>query len=136
MLTDHTPALAPDVEVRIHGNLTEHNLPALADELCASMRLRPQNLILDVRHCTDMNPDAIRLVLATEAEARLIGSHLVLHHPTPTLTRSLAMAGALRWLTIAYPTSGAQRGSTADPSEPQPISTPLQRLAALRFARW
>ncbi len=139
MLTDQTQGtidLAPDVEVRIYGTLTEHNRQALADELNAALRLRPQHLILDVRHCTDMNVHAISLVLAAEAETRLIGSRLVLRHPTATLTRSLVMAGALRRLTIDYSASEAEPRLTADHLELGPIRTPLQRLAARQFARW
>jgi anti-anti-sigma regulatory factor len=99
----HTAVLGPDVELRLSGVIAGTRLPLLAEQLALAMQLRPENLILNTGTCTDIDPDVIRLLLNVCDEARLIGSHIILRHPTPTLTRSLAMAGVLRWLIIDYP---------------------------------
>lgn len=142
MLTDETTTtatLGPDVELRLTGMITAESLPALSREFAEALQLRPEHVILNLRTCTGMEPDAIRLLLAAGTDAVAMGSQIVLHHPTPALVRSLAMAGVLRWLTIDYPDAALARGCTeAAVMGPDrgPLKTPVQRMAIRRFAGW
>ena len=121
-----TSQLAPDVELHLCGAIGGASLSALAEELAHALQLRPENLILHARACTGLDPDAIRLLLTACAEARGMGSHIILHHPKPELIRSLAMAGVLRWLIVDYLDVGVAPGQSA------PVSAGAHRGPLMR----
>lgn len=134
-----TVDLGPDVELRLSGTIAGNSLPILATELAHALQLRPESLILNVRDCTGMDPNAIRLLLNACSDARVIGSQIVLHHPAPTLIRALAMAGVLRWLMVDYPDAAVASGlaaSVPSSADPGPRKTLLQQMAIRRFAGW
>jgi anti-anti-sigma regulatory factor len=137
--TADTADLGPDVELRLIGTIAGPSLPALAQELALALELRPENLILNARACTGMDPDAVRRLLDVCDDVRVTGSQIVVQHPTPTLVWSLAMAGVLRWLTVDYPDAAGTRGQQVprlSGVDRGPLKTPLQQMAIRRLAGW
>lgn len=122
-----------DVEIRLHGVVTDDNLLPLAHELSEGLSLRPERLILDLHDCRGLSGDAIRLVLDADAQARRTASRVVVRAPQAEVTHALAAAGVLGLLLVEQPKPSSEQvlrvGDDGDNGDlDSATATPFKRL--------
>lgn len=82
----------PLVEVCITGRMEFARLPAARAVLDLVVRLRPDQLVIDLAECTGIDAAAIALLLDVHRDLLRAGSSLTLRAPSPRLRRILAIA--------------------------------------------
>jgi anti-anti-sigma factor len=101
----------PLVELCVTGRLDVACLPSVRAVLDAAVRLRPDQLVIDLAGCSGIDAAAIGLLLDVHRDLLRGGSSLTLHAPSARLRRILAIARVTHVLRIVP--EAAPEGSTA-----------------------
>ena len=111
----------PIVELHVSGRLDMACLPEFRDALDAAVRLRPNQLVVDLSDCWGIDAAAIGLLLDVHRGLLRADSSLILRAPTTQLRRTLAIARVDQVLRVLP--------EVAPPEPADPVRTSAARSA-------
>lgn len=86
------PSTVPLVEVVVSEALDADTTPWLTARLAEALRLRPQQLVVDLSACPSIDAAGIAVLLETHRRIRREGGYLTLRGPSDRLRRNLRLA--------------------------------------------